>query len=75
MIVRAFQDLALALIIARRHGVLDLVGAYFRDDLLTGRDEPDQLAIDLGQTFAQFFKRHEYLVRAVCTLGGVTVQG
>ena len=48
---RAFQDLALPLIIARRHGIQYLVGADLGDDFLPCGDETDQLAVDLGETF------------------------
>ena len=47
----AFQHFALPLIIARRHGVLDLVGSDLGDDFLPRGDETDQLAIDFGETF------------------------
>jgi hypothetical protein len=48
---RAFQHLALPLIIARRHCILDLVGTDLGDDFLARSHETDQLAIDLGETF------------------------
>ena len=47
----AFQHLALPLIIARRHRILNLVGSDLGDDFLPGGDETDQLAIDFGETF------------------------
>ena len=49
--LRAFQHFALALIIARRHRILDLVGPDLGDDLLARRHEPNQIAIEFGQTF------------------------
>ena len=51
LLVRAFQHFALPLIIPRRNGVLDLVSRDLGDDFLTGGNETDQLAIDLGESF------------------------
>jgi hypothetical protein len=52
LLARTFQHLALALIIARRDGVADLVGADFGDNALSIGDERDELAISLRQTIA-----------------------
>ena len=45
LVMCTFQHFALALIIARRYGVLDLVHADIGDHALTVRNERDQLAV------------------------------
>jgi hypothetical protein len=44
----AFQHFPLTLIIARRHGIEDLVRSDLGDDLLPRSDETDEVVIDLG---------------------------
>ena len=54
----AFQHFLLALIIARGHGMLDLVCTDVGDDALPRGDQLDDLAVHLGQPPPQFFERH-----------------
>src|SRR5690606_27846078 len=69
------QHFLLALIIARGHGVLDLVRADVGDDALPGGDQLDELAVHLGQPPPQFFERHRGAAVGVrgwyrCTVAG-----